>query len=77
MINIAIFVVGLTIQGVAQFLVINRKLTQVCEAVSNLRERCKERGTDHRHHFDGIESHNVRLENHEVRIVQLEGKSNV
>jgi len=72
MINIAIFVVGLTIQGVAQFLVINRKLTQVCESVLNLRERCKERGGDHRHHFDGLENHGIRIENHEVRIVQLE-----
>ncbi len=71
-ITIGVTIIGLAIQGCAVFMLISRKLTQVCEAVKHLRERCKERAIDHKHHFDGLEDHGLRLENHEVRLVQLE-----
>lgn len=71
-IQLGIFIVCLAGQGVLQYVAMNRKLTQVCEQLKNVRERCKERASDHKHHFVGLEEHGKLLANHEVRITQLE-----
>jgi len=71
-VTIAVFLAGLIVHGCAVFWLLSKKLTQVCEAVKNLRERCKERGTDHKHHFEGLEEHGKQLAKHEVRITHLE-----
>lgn len=64
------FVVGVMLG--LQAITTSRKLGQVCESVENLRSRCKERGTDHRHHYDVLEEHSLKLANHDIRIIQLE-----
>lgn len=62
----------LAIQWVTQALYWSRKIATICEAMSNLKDRCRERGSDHKHHYVEIEKHGNLLVNHEARIVHLE-----
>lgn len=71
-IQLGIFVACLAGQGVMQYVAMSRKLTQICERLSATQERCKERASDHKHHFETLEQHGRMLENHGVRIDKLE-----
>jgi len=72
LVTIAIFVIGLIVQGCAVFVLLSRKLTEVCSAVKHIEGRCDKRTGEHKHHFEALERHGVQLAQHELRISSLE-----
>jgi hypothetical protein len=70
--QVAVVGVMLIVHWVGQIVYLNRRLSQYCERVDNMRATCDRRGRDHANHYQTLHRHSVRLENHEGRITALE-----
>lgn len=64
--------VGGAIPAVVSAFRLGTKVGEMVEKIQTIVERCEHREKDHCHHYEKINSHEVRLGNIDTRVVSLE-----
>lgn len=73
-VTVIIFVVGLAVQGSSLWAAVSKTIGRLETKIEGITERCHDRGAQHDKHFTNADHANKTLENHSVRITQVEGR---